>query len=145
MTRSGRPNSSGGMTHGLFSHSCGHRVSTAIVNIDGWARCRSRTAAVSMSTSPGDWWLRNRSFILSSFPPLRRLHACPCPRAVKCSSAASFGEDEHLALEAVGGPRRFPPRTTAPSLEGHLTFELKPDCTARPDDLGILLPDVSRC
>jgi hypothetical protein len=31
-------------------------VRTSVMNLPGWQTCRSRTAAVNISVSPGDWW-----------------------------------------------------------------------------------------
>src|SRR5947209_3902913 len=55
-----------GMTCGLFSHSAGHEVRTSVWNCPGSAACKSRTAAVSMRMSPGDWKERriNRRMVL---------------------------------------------------------------------------------
>ena len=60
-----------------------------------------------------------------------------------CDFAASFSENEHLSLEAVCGQRSHS-LAAAPCLEGHLTFELKPDGAAWPNDLGVLLPEGRR-
>ena len=44
-----------GVRYGLFFHKSGTLVRTSVTNRPGWAACRSRTAAVNMTTSPGLW------------------------------------------------------------------------------------------
>ena len=41
--------------YGLFSQMAGHGVRTSVTNSFGYVWCKSRTAAVSMTMSPGDW------------------------------------------------------------------------------------------
>ncbi len=42
----------------IVLQSAGHGVRTSVTNMPGYRTCRSRTAAVSMTMSPGDWKLR---------------------------------------------------------------------------------------
>ena len=50
--------SSSRVKNGLFSQSAPAAVRTSVLKRSGYVLCRSRTAAVSMTTSPGEWKLR---------------------------------------------------------------------------------------
>src|SRR6185503_14421071 len=60
--------SASGVMCGLCAHRSGKGVRTSVTNSPGYERCRSRTAAVSMTMSPADWKLRRISLRMSTTP-----------------------------------------------------------------------------